>query len=563
LTLTAGNVTLSGTNTYTGATTITAGTLKLGNANALSINTVTVGTGATSRASLDLNGQTIANHLVLSGFGDNGNGALTNSANSGATVSGEVRLGTSANNAQIGSNAGDITLSGVISGAGTLSKIGSDKLIITNADNTYSGATQIINGEVSISGLGSVASSAAIVLGDRSTFRIAQANSTVTINKLLSSSSATLAGSSTVVLGSNSLKLANAGELSDATLQTGYLGVISGTTGGLTLVAGTQTLSGANTFSGPTTIQGGTLVLGHNAALGTGAVNVGSNDLSQATLDLNGHGIDNSVYLYGNGVNGSQGQVGALTNSSMSMASVHGDVVLGGGKTRIGGNYGDMIISGALSGGSNLIKMGSNTLYITHRNDAYTGLAQINFGTLSLVGEGSLASAAGIEMAPSSRFDISGTQKTNIKNLSGSVSSTAANSQYTVVHLGNSRLNISQGNASDFPGVITGEGGVTVSDGNLTLRGISNYSGNTYIGNGNLIIVESGSINYDNVIYTGSGTHTKSKPTPIISKSSPEDGLALFNLNLTEVSSRKINKDSIFLCTYGIELVCKNKYGDH
>jgi autotransporter-associated beta strand protein len=112
-----GTLTLSGANTFTGATTVGAGTLQYGAANALSNNTVvTVAQGAT----LDLNG----NNAAITGLRGDGNVTL-----GGGTLT--VNTG---------------FFNGHISGAGGLTKVGPDGLSLTN-NNTYTGATNIIVGQ--------------------------------------------------------------------------------------------------------------------------------------------------------------------------------------------------------------------------------------------------------------------------------------------------------------------------------------------------------------------------------------------------------------------------------
>ena len=75
-----GTLALNAANTYTGTTTISAGTAKAGNANAFGANTVlTVQSGA----ALDLNGQNLNNlnfTVVAGGAGPDGNGVIINSS---------------------------------------------------------------------------------------------------------------------------------------------------------------------------------------------------------------------------------------------------------------------------------------------------------------------------------------------------------------------------------------------------------------------------------------------------------------------------------------------------
>ena len=113
-----GSLSLTGANTYAGSTTISNGTLVLGNASALSSGAVTVAAGV-----LDLNSQSLTNAITLSG------GTVTN--------------GTISTSAAFTATAG--TFAAPISGTGSLSKTGSGTLTITAA-NTYSGGTAVSAG---------------------------------------------------------------------------------------------------------------------------------------------------------------------------------------------------------------------------------------------------------------------------------------------------------------------------------------------------------------------------------------------------------------------------------
>ncbi len=130
---------LSGNNTFTGATTISAGTLQLGNANAL--GTTAGATTLVAGATLDLNGQTIAEPLTLTGTGVGGLGALVNS-NTGtpAAVTSQITSASGSQTFTIG-GAGDITLNTLSSSNAnnfTDTKIGAGKLTLGGTvDNAY------------------------------------------------------------------------------------------------------------------------------------------------------------------------------------------------------------------------------------------------------------------------------------------------------------------------------------------------------------------------------------------------------------------------------------------
>lgn len=114
----AGVLTLSGTNTYGGATSITAGTLIAASAAALgsTAGTTTVSNGAT----LDVQANIGSEAITLQGTGVGGIGALVTSAGTG-TVEGNVTL---AGNSRIGGT-GTLNVNGTIVAAGfTLTKAG-------------------------------------------------------------------------------------------------------------------------------------------------------------------------------------------------------------------------------------------------------------------------------------------------------------------------------------------------------------------------------------------------------------------------------------------------------
>lgn len=120
-------VALSGTNTYSGTTTITdSGTLQLGVSNALSDSTeVTVNSGAT----FDLN--------------DNSD-TVASSADAGEITLGSGTLTSGGDNTST-------EVSGIISESGGITKVGSGTLTLS-ADNTYSGTTNVNAGTLLISG---------------------------------------------------------------------------------------------------------------------------------------------------------------------------------------------------------------------------------------------------------------------------------------------------------------------------------------------------------------------------------------------------------------------------
>jgi autotransporter-associated beta strand protein len=142
-----GTLVFGAANTYTGNTTVNAGTLQLAAYNAVpATSTVTIASGAT----LDLNGQSdTIKALSLSGSGTGGSGALTNSSYSASTLTCPITLAAATT---IG-GPGNITLPGPIIGL-SLTYAGAGTLTL-GGTNTYTGGTIINSGTLD----GSVASS--------------------------------------------------------------------------------------------------------------------------------------------------------------------------------------------------------------------------------------------------------------------------------------------------------------------------------------------------------------------------------------------------------------------
>ena len=180
-----GTWTVSGNSIYTGLTTISAGTLKLGAAGSgtdtpLGQAGVGSGTSVTLGAALDLNGFTLATaeELTLNGTGIALGGALTNSSAAAAGYSGTITLGSASS---VVTNPGGINLTGTITdsgfgltlggsgtgslvnvfgpGAGTLTKNGSGTWTLSAA-NTFTGGATLNAGKLNINNaaaLGTVA----------------------------------------------------------------------------------------------------------------------------------------------------------------------------------------------------------------------------------------------------------------------------------------------------------------------------------------------------------------------------------------------------------------------
>jgi autotransporter-associated beta strand protein len=530
----AGTVVLTAANSYSGGTTISGGTLQLQNPTALGSSSAL--TSIAAGATLDLDGQSITESLAVAGAGVGGNGALINS-NSGspAALNGPVVL---VGGASIG-GAGALLLPGAISGNFALTKAGGGTTTLAGA-NSYSGGTSIISGTLQVGAggtsgtLGSgaildngtlvfdrsdaltvsaaISGSGALTQAGSGTLTLSGANSYAgatfitagtlrlgVASALPSNTAITVAAGATLDLNNNNAtigSLAGAGlvKLGSGTLTTGgdntsttFSGIIRGT-GGLTKPGtGTLCLAGANTYSGDTDILAGTLKLQNAAALrGTAMVNISPS----ATLDLNGYDIAAPL----NVSNGGR----VINSKSNSTSTVHGQVAVASGNTRVGGN-GNMILAGVLSGVGGLLVTGGGIVALAAAS-TYLGGTTLEAGTKVVV-----ENALSLGFGPVTFADTGGLLDLNGQSISNPVtvsqhevltfsglinSNTAQPASLTgpLTLLGD--VDIAGAGALSLFGLLSGVGGLTMSGtGILTLAprlGPNTYTGTTTI-NGGLI----------------------------------------------------------------------------
>ncbi len=382
-----GSLILTGANTYSGGTNVTAGVLGVGADRALGVGALTMQSGTTLQ--FEATGLTIANPIVFAapagvaaggsssggaggsttggaggstgGAGESLGGAGLSSSGGGGTIYTSDGAGLSlaiANPPTFQVVAGDPTIdtgpftdtiSGVISGSGALTKIGSGTLILSGA-NTYTGPTLVE--------AGTLAASAAGAFSPNSTVSVASGG------KLdlggYSNAIAGLAGAGSVTNGGG----ANATLTVDSTASATFSGVISdGPTHTLALVksgSGALALTGVNTYSGGTDLAGGTLAIGSGAALGSGPLAMQDG----TTLQL------------------------------LSSTAIPNRIVLAAADPTIDTGSFSNTISGVISGPGALTKIGSGTLILAGAN-TYTGATDVQAGTLDV--SGSVVSTVTVE----------------------------------------------------------------------------------------------------------------------------------------------------------------------
>ena len=473
-----GTMTLSGTNAFTAAITISQGVLNFQNASVSGIGgTIVVDAGA----ELDLQGGITFNSipLQLSGMGVNG-GALSNVSGNNA-YPGSVTL---VANTTMDAVAGTLTLGGAIgeTAAGTaLTKTGAGEILLEGA-SSYTGGTTISAGTLALGSGGTLDSAGSVTLMGTGVFDISNSGANQTIGDLIGSSS-----TSSINLGSETLTFGTADNET-------YQGMITGSGSIVKQGSGTETLSGTNAFTRGTIIAQGILNIENGAALGTsGTVVVDAG----AELDLQGGITVNSLplQLSGTGVNG-----GALSNVSGNNA-YPGTVTLFA-NTTIDAVAGTLTLAGSIgenTAGRALTKTGAGEILLQSAN-SYTGGTTISAGTLALGSGGTLDSAGSVTLMGTAVFDISnsGANQT-IGDLIGSSSTSSIN-------LGSETLTFGTAANETYQGMIIGSGSIVKQGtGTETFSGTNAYTGGTTISQGVLNIQNGSALGTSGTVVVDAG----------------------------------------------------------
>ncbi len=431
-------LTLSGANSYSGGTLISDGTLVASNVEALGTGDVTDdatlelntggdfinnigGTGRVEKSGDD--------KLTLSGSNTYTGGTLISS---GTLVANDVNaLGTGdvTDNATLMLNTGgDFTNN--IGGTGRVEKSGDDALTLSGS-NTYTGGTLISGGtlvanDVNALGTGDITDNATLALNAVGDFDNAISGSgkveksgddALTLSGSNTYTGGTLISSGTLV--ASNVEALGTGDVTDnATLELNTSGTfdnaISGS--GQVVKSGDKmlTLSGANSYSGGTLISDGTLVASNVESLGTGDVT------NNATLELNTGGdftnnISGSGQVVKSGddalaLSGANSYTGGTLISSGTLVATNVDALGSGDVTdnatlelNTGGTF-----DNAISGSGQVVKSGDDALTLSGSN-TYTGGTLISGGTLvasnvEALGSGDIDNYASLQLNASGQF---------------------------------------------------------------------------------------------------------------------------------------------------------------
>lgn len=417
-----GTLILSGANTYSGGTTISAGTLGIGAGGTSGL----LGAGnVTNNGSLVFNrSDSISVDNIISGTGSvvkQGAGTLTlsgeNTFNGGLSILGgavsvaqEGFLGASSNaitldNGKLvttatvdlgpgrsftfGAGGGTIevaggtsaTLDGLLGGTGNFTKTGDGILALDAASSSFEGASFINQGTLRLNDENVLASSE-VTVASGAALAVDFGNANI----------GNLGGAGNVVVSSNAI----VGSLNASAVLSG---IISGN-GSLTKTGdGTLTLTGTNTHAGGVFLNGNGAVRAQSAgAFGIGGVQQASGS-SKIIIDTTGT-ITNQMDIY-----------------NMSILQ---SVTLSGAKTLNNATYDvtnntTTTESGTLTGDGGITKLGAGTLLVTASN-SFTGAVDVQAGVLELASATGSAAGATASVSVSSGATLLISQSSQVNN---------------------------------------------------------------------------------------------------------------------------------------------------
>jgi fibronectin-binding autotransporter adhesin len=348
----SGVLILSGTNTYSGNTTVLFGTLKLGSPFAISTGTLAMNGGYLDS---DVPNLVNANNNPQTWFA---NVTFVGSENLDLGT-GPVGM-TAARTVTISNNT--LTIGGVISGGFVLTKDGAGTLALTGA-NTFSGGLTIANGTVAAGNNDALGSGPLTFSGPGAVIRSTDATARSFTNNL------SFGG------GNNDMNVAGTGNLSFSGALvpsfnftktfiinnpvTTLAGPIPAGAGGLIKAgAGTLVLTATNAYTGATAVNTGTLAVSGDGVISNSATITVA---GSATLDVSGHTGGGITLEAGQTLAGNGSVIGNVTmadgstlspGTSAGTLTVNGDLVLNGATTlayELGTNSDRTVVNGNLT----------------------------------------------------------------------------------------------------------------------------------------------------------------------------------------------------------------------
>ncbi|HEV7322669.1 MAG TPA: autotransporter-associated beta strand repeat-containing protein [Ensifer sp.] len=517
-----GTTILTGTNSYSGGTTVAAGTLQIGNGGAtgsITGNVVNDGVLAFNRSdahtfsgAISGNGavrQTGSGTTILTGT-NNYSGGTTVAAgtlqigNGGATGS---ITGNVVNDSVLAFNRSDtLAFAGAISGNGAVRQTGTGTTILTGT-NSYTGGTTITGGTLQI-GNGGAAGSITGNVVNHGVLAFNRSDAVTVSGAISGSGSIRQIGSGTTILTGNNAYMGDT-TVSGGRLQfgDGSAGVSNALGGNLNVTAGTLaiqtpatlTVERAVTLADNTalslvagtsspTLTANRVTIGNGVGLSIGGINDAS-QLDKVLIDTRS-GISGD--FAGVTVGGFNGTVDYLTVSARKSADSLQYLASYGLSWTAGNNLAhgtftltdatdSFTVSAALAdqvansttgwNGASLTKAGAGTLILTGSN-SYTGGTTIAGGVLSVSSDANLGATAG-----------------GLSFTGGTLSTTSSFDTTRAVSLGQAgRIDVAASTELGLTGIVSGSGDlIKQGSGTLRLDNGANAYGNTLVAAGTLI----------------------------------------------------------------------------
>lgn len=319
---------LGGANTYTGVTTVEAGTLQINNRAALAR---TAGVNVHTGASLGLNNTTVAGVPITINGGSSGDnfGALKATGKGTSVWTGNVTIGSSGSRLGATQPRGVLEVTGVIDSGGVAHGLNirahneEGTVVLSNANNTYLGTTWVVGGVLKAGVDNALPAATVVNLGN------AQGQGTATFD--LNGFNQRVAGVTTVannnvpaVVTNTSatvsvLTVANATTLTNTAVIEGNLSLVK--EGG-----GTSALTRSNTYTGTTTVNAGTLEVSGQGSIETTEyiLNGGTFSInnSAASSNSNARINDSSTFTFKGGDFAFTGSGDSKVNSTEAIGSL-------------------------------------------------------------------------------------------------------------------------------------------------------------------------------------------------------------------------------------------------
>ncbi|CAK7039629.1 autotransporter outer membrane beta-barrel domain-containing protein [Saezia sanguinis] len=476
-----------------------------------------------------------------------GNGGTTGSVTGNITDNGTLIFNRSDNQ----------TYADVISGSGNLIKQGSNTLTLTGA-NAYAGTTDVDAGTLVVSGSGTIGAGA-VDIASGATLQIATpASGSYTFGNVLTGSGLLQAGltdaadsfdfgastgsafTGTVELGNSTFSLAgnNTSALTNATLK-----INAGNT--TTVGSGTQTVGNLH-------INGGILSFANllSGTIATNALTLSSGEIRidpTDVVDLTGsllvqdEGVNNRL-ISASSVTGSAGSFSlnnlagaALSSGQVAIVQASDTVAQGtygyslntGNSDGLYVNYrlsqvdilsgktltlsgdaatptGAADLTAQITGSGNLLVNATNSITLNNVTNNYTGSTTVSGGTLVLGSNNALGQTSLLSIDAGAAANINGQSQT-VGSLGGAGG------------LNVNAGNLSISNGGTFNGIISGTSGqLNLTGGTLTLTGANTYTGNTSVASSSTMTIGNGGTTGSyagNIANSGSVNFSRSNST--------------------------------------------------